>query len=63
MIRCGFRFGLLQKAGFDTTQILSGMLASTLAAINTFGGNVTDKGLAEWLENFAAYLKSKKALN
>ena len=54
-------FYLLAAQGFDPGHILASMLASTLAAITTHGDNVSDEGMAEWMDTFSAYLKSRGA--
>ena len=54
-------FYLLAAQGFDPAHIMHAMLTSTLAAIHTHGDNVTDEGMAEFMGDFSAYLKSRGA--
>ena len=62
MCHQGFRrtFGLLLDHGFHMTHVLCGMLAATTAAIKVHGDNYTDEGMAQWMEDFAEFLKSRK---
>ena len=59
----GFRrtFYLLAAQGFDPAHIMHALLTSTLAAIHTHGDNYSDEGMAEFMDEFSAYLKLRGA--
>ena len=47
--------------GFNPEDAVSGLLCTTLYAMQTFGLNYDHEQMARWLENFAASLRSKKS--
>ena len=49
--------------GFNPEDAISGLLATTLYAMQTHGLNYDRKEMADWLHNFAYFLDAKDRLN